>query len=41
MKALSDYSFGQIKVGEPRYTSDLIVLKDEGQFPWARKGGIV
>lgn len=36
---MSDYSFGQIKVGESRYTSDLIVFEDEVQSPWVRGKG--
>jgi len=39
MKALSDYSFGQIKVEESRYTSDLIVFEDEVHAPWVRRQG--
>ena len=39
MKTLSDYSFGQIKVEESRYTSDLIVFEDEVQAPWVRRQG--
>jgi len=37
MKTLSDYSFGQIMVGDSRYTSDLIVFEDQAQYPWVRK----
>ena len=36
---MSDYSFGEIKVGESRYTSDLVVFEDEVQSPWVRKKG--
>ena len=36
---MSDYSFGQIKVGESRYTSDLIVFEDEVWSPWVREKG--
>lgn len=39
MLTLSDYSFGQIKVGEVRYTSDLIVFEDEVHAPWVRQEG--
>ena len=39
MKTLSDYSFGQIAVGESRYTSDLIVFEDEVHAPWVRRQG--
>ncbi len=39
MKTLSDYRFGQIKVGESRYTSDLIVFEDEVHAPWVRRQG--
>lgn len=39
MKTLSDYSFGQIKVGEVHYASDLIVFGDEVHAPWMRRQG--
>lgn len=39
MKSLTHYSFGQIKVGESRHTSDLIVFEDEVHTPWVRLEG--